>query len=77
MTIPHIRRRAVLKFTSNTLTNLLLIGYSIFCIFPIIWMVLSSFKSSAEFNADIMAMPSSIKLSNYVDAFKTSNMGLY
>jgi len=77
MMIQHTRRRALLKFTSNTLTNVFLIAYSVFCIFPIIWMILSSFKSSAEFNADIMAMPTSIKFSNYIDAFKTSNMGLY
>lgn len=67
----------ILTRTSKVGINIIILMYSIFCVFPIIWMVYSSMKTQAEFNTNLISLPSKINLSNYFEAFKVSNMGLY
>lgn len=50
----------------SVIVNVILILFSISCIFPLIWMFYSSLKEKRVFNADIIGLPSSPTLSNYV-----------
>ncbi|MDE6905917.1 MAG: carbohydrate ABC transporter permease [Lachnospiraceae bacterium] len=45
--------------------NLLMLLFSISCIFPLVWMFYSSLKTKRVFNADIMGLPKSPTFSNY------------
>ena len=45
--------------------NLILILFSISCIFPLVWLFYSSLKSRTDFNADIIHLPTSPTLENY------------
>mgnify|MGYP000845333449 FL=1 len=57
--------------------NFIMILFSITCIFPIIWMIYSSLKTSPEFNRSIISLPEKPMLKNYIDAFRISHMGTY
>jgi len=65
------------KLTGAIIINATLILFSISCIFPIIWLVYSSLKTSPEFNRSIIALPEKPIFKNYVDAFRISHMGTY
>lgn len=54
-------RNSILSFFMNTT----LMIFSLSCIFPLIWMFLSSLKQKREFNADIMGIPKNPSFSNY------------
>lgn len=69
--------RKVRYVSSSIIVNLVMILLSLFSIFPFIWMILSSFKTEAEFQADIMALPSALHIENYQTAFETGHMGTY
>jgi raffinose/stachyose/melibiose transport system permease protein len=45
--------------------NLFLLVFAITAIYPIIWMIYNSMKTSAEFAQNIFALPGSINLDNY------------
>lgn len=46
--------------------NLILLVFSLTCIFPLVWMFYSSLKEKRIFNADIMGLPKSPTLENYI-----------
>ena len=46
--------------------NLVLWIFSLSCIFPIVWMIYSSLKEKRAFNADIIGLPKSPTLVNYI-----------
>ena len=50
---------------STILANGIMWLFSLSCIFPLIWMLSSSFKEPTEFNADIIALPHSFYLGNF------------
>lgn len=62
---------------SAVLLNAMLTLFSLSCVFPIIWMIISSLKTSPEFNRSIIALPEKLVFSNYVDAFRISRMDVY
>lgn len=45
--------------------------------FPLIWMVLSSFKTNREIFSSPLALPKSIDFSSWVEAWKVGNIGGY
>lgn len=55
--------------------------FLLFClilvIFPIIWLIVSSFKNQMEFLADPMAIPEVWRVYNYVTAWKEMNLSAY
>jgi len=57
--------------------NAILMIFTISCIYPVIWMIYSSFKTSAEFNRSIITLPETMIFKNYIDAFRISHMGTY
>lgn len=54
------------KYVSGFLMNAILLIFSLSCIFPIVWMLYSSFKEKRAFNADIMGLPKNPTLTNYI-----------
>ena len=46
-------------------------------IYPLIWVILQSFKTESEFLRSIWSLPSSFNLDNYVKAFEEANLLTY
>lgn len=66
----HKVSHIILKILVNTLVFIL----SISCIFPMVWMLYSSFKTNKEFNLNIISLPGHFESSNYVNAIKNGNL---
>lgn len=62
---------------SKLLLNVLMILFSITCLFPVIWIFFSSMKTQQEFMLSSMALPKSINFQNYIDVFQSTNMLVY
>ena len=45
--------------------------------YPLIWVILQSFKSESQFLQSIWSLPSSLHFENYQTAFTTGKLGLY
>lgn len=69
--------KALLKKSQRFIINMIVLIFSISCVFPIIWMLYSSFKTNPEFNRSILALPKTLHFENYITAFKMGNMGQY
>jgi raffinose/stachyose/melibiose transport system permease protein len=54
-----------------------LILWSVFCIFPLLWVVMTSLKSTPELYRDPFGFPQAFKWSNYRDAWVFAKMGIY
>ena len=54
------------KLIGGFFMNLILWIFSLICIFPLVWMLYSSFKEKRAFNADIIGLPKSPTLINYI-----------
>lgn len=50
----------------GTFSNIILLIFSLSCIFPLVWMFYSSLKEKRVFNADIIGLPKAPSLDNYV-----------
>lgn len=59
------------------LKYLVLIVFAILCIYPLIWLLLSSFKTNDELFLSPWGLPESIKLNNYIDAIVEGNIPQY
>ncbi|GHV26311.1 sugar ABC transporter permease [Clostridia bacterium] len=55
------------RITLGVIFNALLIIFSLTCIFPLLWMLMSSLKLKREFNASIMSLPAAPSFSNYIN----------
>lgn len=55
----------VKKGILGTFLNLMLIIFSLTCIFPLVWMLYSSLKEKRAFNADIIGFPKEPTIANY------------
>lgn len=66
-----------LKGLRNLAANLVVMLVSITCLFPIIWLIYSSMKTSTEFDTDVISLPSSLNLDNFKKVLEISNMGRY
>lgn len=61
----------------KALANVLMLIFSISCIFPIVWLFMSSLKTQNEFMKSSMALPEAFNLKNYISVFTETNMLLY
>jgi len=61
----------------NTVVNIITMLFSIFCVFPFVWMFYSSFKTEAEFAQNIISLPKSPQFDNYLKAIRTGTLGKY
>ena len=56
--------------------NIILLVFSLSCIFPIVWMMYSSLKEKRAFNADIIGFPKKPSLVNYIRILGNSDYHL-
>lgn len=71
------KRRRGGAIAGSAVINILMLMLSIFSIFPFIWMIYSSFKTEAQFQANVLALPTELHFENYVTAFETGRMDIY
>lgn len=55
----------------------ILIFVSITCIFPLLWMISSSFKTQDTIFSDMSLIPQTFRIENYAEAWKDGNFGKY
>jgi multiple sugar transport system permease protein/raffinose/stachyose/melibiose transport system permease protein len=61
----------------SILTHALLIGVSVTCLFPLLWMVISSLKTQQTIFSDMSLFPSDPQWGNFVLAWTKGKFGLY
>ncbi len=73
------RKLALRKKTFNTVIYILLAVWALVVLFPFYWMILTSFKTSAEYNAEIIPKFYTLSptMQNYYEAFTSVNLGKY
>lgn len=57
--------------------NVLVFLFTITCFYPIVWLILSSFKTQAEFDASAIALPTSLNPRNFIFVLGHSEMPVY
>ena len=62
------------KLLSNGLLRLTLVGITAVMLYPVIWNIYSSFKTSTEFLGDPFALPASLQWDNYLRALQKTNI---
>jgi raffinose/stachyose/melibiose transport system permease protein len=67
----------ILKIILQSILNILMIAFSITCIFPLVWMLYSSLKTKQEFALDIISLPKVLHFDNYISAIKIGKMHLF
>ena len=55
--------------------HIILILYAIVVLFPMLWTIMSSFKSTHEFYRDVWSIPAALNWNNYVKAWTTARIG--
>ena len=64
--VANSKKHPVRKGIYSLFVNLILWIFSLSCIFPLVWMLYSSLKEKRVFNADIMGLPKTPTLVNYI-----------
>ena len=78
MTRHHlIQRETAGTFISRWLLRILLYFWALTILFPIIWMLYSSFKTPQEFMTNVWAWPKWIYIVNYIKAWIEADMSKY
>ncbi len=54
-----------------------LILFALLILLPLFWVVMSSFKTTLEINADPFALPTKLYFQNYINAWERAEMGTY
>lgn len=65
------------KSIGKVICNGLLLLFSFSCIFPMVWIFYSSFKTQAEFTQSSTALPQALNLKNYISVFTQTKLGMY
>jgi len=63
------------KFAVNTLIHLFLISVAITCLYPLLWMIVSSLKTQDMIFKDISLIPHQFRLENYIKAWQEGGFG--
>lgn len=70
----RLRKRRGLS-GKTLLLRVFMIAAVIFALYPLVWNIYSSFKTSTEFLGNPFALPASLEWDNYIRAFRSSNIG--
>ncbi len=65
------------KITINFLIHLFLLSMTLLCLYPLLWMIASSFKTQATIFSDISLIPKQLHFENYYLAVSQSDFGRY
>jgi len=63
------------KIILNSLIHIFLISVAITCVYPLLWMIVSSLKTQETIFKDIFLIPSQLRLENYFLAWKAGGFG--
>ncbi|MDD5108545.1 MAG: carbohydrate ABC transporter permease [Candidatus Omnitrophica bacterium] len=63
------------KFVVNTLIHILLISVAVTCLYPLLWMIVSSLKTQDMIFKDISLIPHQFHFENYTQAWKEGGFG--
>ncbi|MDD5281527.1 MAG: carbohydrate ABC transporter permease [Candidatus Omnitrophica bacterium] len=63
------------KVAINTLIHIFLLSVSVTCLYPLLWMIVSSLKTQDMIFKDISLIPHQFRLENYVLAWKEGGFG--
>ena len=75
---PTQRTRTARRFAKKIPTTILVAILLIIVVYPLVWLLLGSFKSNSEFlNNPVWSLPSSFSFDNYVEAWNTGNIAQY
>ena len=72
-----MNRNKLKKLLLNNLLRLLMVVSSLVVVLPILWTIITSFKTNTEFLQSPWTLPASPQWTNYVNAFSKANMGDY
>jgi raffinose/stachyose/melibiose transport system permease protein len=62
---------------SKLLIYIVLIGFLLISVMPVLWIVLAALKDSTELNQNPFALPTAITFSNIIEAWTVGKMGQY
>lgn len=77
MTRNKLRRLTPKSVAAGVAGNVIMMVYTLSCIFPIIWLIYSSFKTMVEFDYNVVALPEHWTLENYKYVLTSSDMPTY
>jgi raffinose/stachyose/melibiose transport system permease protein len=70
------KRRSRLRFKPNRVALYgVLIIWALIAVYPFIWLVFNSFKSTFELYNDPFGLPKEFRIQNYIDAWRLASMG--
>lgn len=58
-------------------TFVIMLMAALVSIYPLIWVILQSFKTESQFLSSIWSLPTSLNFDNYITAFKEANLLVY
>lgn len=71
---PRVKRRSIISRETSVATRVLLyavlFGFTIMTLYPILWLVMSSCKTTQEFQLNRLGFPRGIHLDNFVQAWR-------
>ncbi|WP_205600806.1 carbohydrate ABC transporter permease [Gracilibacillus sp. YIM 98692] len=62
---------------SSVIGKVFIFIFLLITVYPIVWLILSSFKDPSEFSKPMYALPEGLHIQNYIDAWTVGNMGTY
>ena len=66
----------VVELVVNVAKWIILLFFAIYAVFPILWLLISSFKTNAELMSSPFGLPAIWQFQNYQNALKASNLGI-
>ena len=75
MDVVHMNKKKLKLFT--VITEIPIFIYFVTLVFPFLWILLNSFKTSKEFFNDIWSLPKNFSFDNYINAWIDSKMYQY
>ncbi|MBC7814533.1 MAG: carbohydrate ABC transporter permease [Burkholderiales bacterium] len=72
---PLLADTRVDRIVTQTLSHIILLMFVVVMVFPVLWMVLASLKTSSDFANNLWGLPSTLTFENYTTAWERANLG--
>lgn len=73
-----VRQRSIGRVVTTALIQILLLSYAAVVVYPLLIMMVSSLKTTAEiFESPLGLVPDTLRWANYLDAWNQANFGIY
>ncbi|GLV53999.1 sugar ABC transporter permease [Dictyobacter sp. S3.2.2.5] len=69
------RKVRLFRTRPKIFSHLILLFFSLIIVYPIVWMVLSSFKTQSDLLSNLWALPKAMAWQNYSNAWQTAGLG--